>query len=255
MIAFRPSVVDEAPWVGELQSVLWAPKSLLKYFKWDPHNAKHIPAHHPCFISLKALIWSDPVPLSGIIIRSWENTSFPRTSLLVTVLPALRTRPTETPPAETQTMITHGWEQNPQAQDTNCSKQLRVCEGTARDRTRHRREEKKKKRVSFQMPQVVTAGGQKVWEFELYATSLMESWREPPTRQPSHRSSGPSCWSTRGRSQSSEGLSGWRAPSHTWVCAAPSSWGRKLCSDIKQSVSITVPETAGMMSGPHKGSG
>lgn len=57
-------------------------------------------------------------------------------------------------------------------------------------------------------------------------------------------------------SQSSERLSGWRTKSsHTWIYAAPISCRGKVCSDIKQSVSISVPETAGMMSGPHRGSG
>ena len=56
--------------------------------------------------------------------------------------------------------------------------------------------------------------------------------------------------------QSSERLSGWRTKSsHTWIDAAPISCRGKVCSDIKQSVSISVPETAGMMSGPHRGSG
>lgn len=165
-------------------------------------------------------------------------------------------------------MITHEQEQNIQTQDINCAKsKLKSTKelGSRAGNGRKSRENFFPTRCHMvKCSALVTAGGQKVWELGLSVTSkelslpsFTESWRESPIWQPSHYLHGLSliCWST-GTAQSSERLSGWRTKSsHTWIYAAPISCRGKVCSDIKQSVSISVPETAGMMSGPHRGSG
>lgn len=155
-------------------------------------------------------------------------------------------------------MITHRQEQNLQAQDTNCAtSNLASRKEQPGKRTGNGRERQGEssfpftchlwsQQVAKKYPSSLPPPG---------AFSASPSGREPRIWRPSLHLSGPSCWSSPGRSQSSRGLFRVAGPRHTWVCAAPSSCGRKVCSDIKQSVSVTVPEAAGMMSGPHKSGG
>ena len=115
---------------------------------------------------------------------------------------------------------------------------------------------------------LVISGGQKVYEVGLPATSselslpllhgpgkVLQSDSPDTTYMMSLSVSFAKAWEAAHKALSSEDLSGCWVSSHTWISAAPISWGRKVCSDIKQSVSIPISETAGMMSGPHRGSG
>lgn len=85
---FRLNVVREAHWTSELKSVLWTPKSLLKYFKWARQHPKHIATHRPCFISLTNthLKWS--CSLCHFYCLPQEGAGFPRTSFVCHCSPA-----------------------------------------------------------------------------------------------------------------------------------------------------------------------
>lgn len=219
-----------------------------------PNTFQHItPVLFPSQPSSETVLFPCEVSASA----PGRTQASPEPPLLVSVLPAPRTRPMGTPPAEIQTMIPLWMRTKPMSpRHKLCSKQPQVYEEAARERTRHRKQRKKEK-ICFFFPN--TTGGHSRWPKSLRVRALYYLLTGELERATNLAAQPPPKWpfwpKHPGRSQSSEGLSGCRAPSHTWVCAAPSSWGRKLRSDIKQSVSITVPETAGMMSGPHKGSG